>query len=84
MFLQITKKLSIFYWKKFLLKFVYDGKNESDLEKFLEPPVFTREPQDLQAYLGSVIELQCAATGVPPASISWFHNGLPLRDDIQR
>ena len=42
------------------------------------PPSFVLEPKPFQAEVGSFIVLTAAVSGVPPPSLQWRRNGVPL------
>lgn len=45
---------------------------------FTVVPEFVQHPQDLVAFQGESVRLECIANGTPKAVISWVKNGRPL------
>lgn len=43
-----------------------------------EPPQITQQPQGGTVAPGSRVELSVVATGEPPLSYQWYHNGVPI------
>uniref|UniRef100_A0AAV2K191 Ig-like domain-containing protein n=1 Tax=Knipowitschia caucasica TaxID=637954 RepID=A0AAV2K191_KNICA len=56
---------------------------DSDLERFSMPD-FTKALLDLDVVEGREAVLKCRVSGLPYPSISWYHNGLPIRSTEDR
>lgn len=46
------------------------------------PPIIITSPQGQEAALGSKVQLDCLAEGVPTPSLTWLQNGVPLLGNL--
>ena len=53
----------------------------SGLVLFLERPKITVRPQDQDLKEGEKAVMNCKATSIPPAKVSWLKDGNPVEED---
>ena len=63
-------------------QFVYINSAVSIVPFILDGPVIVKSPLDMEVLVGSTVTFMCKANGNPPASISWFGDGVAVADGL--